>query len=40
MMQRPAALSSPQFISKGRQAARGVDQFLIGRSDLSAIKLF
>ena len=27
-------------ISEGRQAARGVDQFLMGRSDLPAIKLF
>jgi glutamate synthase (NADPH/NADH) small chain len=27
-------------ISEGRQAARGVDQFLMGRSDLPAMKLF
>ena len=27
-------------ISEGRQAARGVDQFLMGRSDLAYIKLF
>ena len=27
-------------ISEGRQAARGVDQFLMGRSDLPALKLF
>jgi glutamate synthase (NADPH/NADH) small chain len=27
-------------ISEGRQAARGVDRFLMGRSDLPAIKLF
>ena len=27
-------------ISEGRQAARGVDQFLMGRSDLPAIRLF
>jgi glutamate synthase (NADPH/NADH) small chain len=27
-------------ISEGRQAARGVDEFLMGKSDLPAIKLF
>jgi glutamate synthase (NADPH/NADH) small chain len=27
-------------ISEGRQAARGVDAFLMGRSDLPALKLF
>jgi glutamate synthase (NADPH/NADH) small chain len=27
-------------ISEGRQAARGADTFLMGRSDLAAIKLF
>jgi glutamate synthase (NADPH/NADH) small chain len=27
-------------ISEGRQAARGVDQFLMGRSDLPYMKLF
>jgi glutamate synthase (NADPH/NADH) small chain len=27
-------------ISEGRQAARGVDTFLMGRSDLPAMRLF
>jgi glutamate synthase (NADPH/NADH) small chain len=27
-------------ISEGRQAARGVDRFLMGESDLPALKLF
>ena len=27
-------------ISEGRQAARGVDEFLMGRSDLPYMKLF
>ena len=27
-------------ISEGRQAARGVDEFLMGRSDLPKMKLF